>query len=136
MSPPASETALVLSHYQATPLLRARSAGAQHASASPDLGLSTVDVLLDDDGVRFPNGLTTAWADLQRIADELNACFLVSREDIAPIRVFSETTNWLRSLYPTTGAPTMLVSVIPMHRIQGPEPHADTLRKMQALKPL
>ena len=42
----------------------------------------------------------------------------------------------LRSLMPTTGAPTTLVSGFSMHRIKGTEPWADTQAKAQAIAPI
>ncbi len=128
---------IVLSYVQAEPLLRARREGRPSATASPDLGLSTVEVALDEDGARFPGGATVGWRDLERIARSETKCFLV--EGDAPprdIQVFSETTNWLRSLMPTRAAPTMLVSGTPMHRIRGTDPWQDTLTKVKALAPV
>ena len=59
-------------------------------------------------------------------------------EDDAPrkIQVFSEATNRLYSLMPTEGAPTMLVSGIPMHRIKGTDPYRDTLQKIKTITPI
>jgi predicted methyltransferase len=37
---------------------------------------------------------------------------------------------------PTQGAPTMLISGIPMHRFKGIDPHEDTLRKIKAIAPI
>ena len=37
---------------------------------------------------------------------------------------------------PTAGAPTILISGIPMHRIKGIDPHQDTLQKIGTIKPL
>jgi predicted methyltransferase len=126
---------VVLSRYQAAPLLVARSATAS-TSASPDLGLTQVPVVLDATGVRFPSDVRVAWEDLRRIGASENGCFRVTVDGVDEIRVFSETTNWVRSLMPTPGAPTMLVSGIPMHRVSGIDPYADTLRKIATIKPL
>ncbi len=128
---------IVVSYVQAEPLLKARREGRYSAATSPDLGLSTVEVVLDEDGVRFPDGTVVAWQDLERIARSETKCFLI--EGDAPprdIQVFSETTNWLRSLMPTRAAPTMLVSGTPMHRIKGTDPWRDTLTKIKALAPV
>src|SRR5688572_8974819 len=121
---------IVLSRYQAAPLLAA-GAGGGTASTSPDLSLTHVAVVLDDTGVRFPDGTVVTWDDLREIADSENGCFRVDCDGIDENRVYSETTNWVRSLMPTAGAPTMLVSGIPMHRISGIDPYADTLRKIK-----
>ena len=132
------EAPLVLSHFQAAPLLAARAAGQAHAVTSPDLGLSTVEVALEPEGVRFPGGEMVTWAELERVRKAENQCFAVERggREVRPVRVFSETTNWLRSLMPTAGAPTMLVSGFPMHRIKGVDPWEDTLRKVAAAGPI
>lgn len=127
---------IVLSHYQAAPLLRARASGQPTATTSLDLGRTQVEVALTSDGILLPTGATLAWSALQRISDAASKCFLVEQADVREIQVFSTSTNWLRSLYPTSGAPTMLVSGIPMHRIKHTDPHADTLTKLAALAPV
>lgn len=129
------EPALVLSHYQARPLLAARAAGATSATSSPDLGLTVVDVGLRDEGVLFPD-ITVDWRVLAEIATSENACYLVTMDVAEPIRVYSEATGWVRGLMPTAGAPTTLVSGITMHRIQGIDPWHDTERKIRAAAPL
>jgi len=48
-------------------LLTARRAGVAAASASPDLGPSTVDVELTVDGVVFPDGQRLMWRDVEEI---------------------------------------------------------------------
>jgi predicted methyltransferase len=131
-----AERGIVLSHVQARPLLDARAAGVEEVSVSPDLGLSGVRVGVQPAGVRFPTGELVSWEDVTAIAEAENACFRVTGHSIREIRVFSETTNWVRSLMPTSGAPTMLVSGIPMHRIQGIDPYQDTLRKIRTVGPL
>lgn len=131
-----SEYPIVLSHHQATALLRARDAGATTAAVSPDLGLTTVTVTLTAEGARFPSGVLARWADLSRIAADRNACYTVTIDGCEPIRVYSETTGWVRGLMPTEGAPTALVSGITMHRIQGIDPWEDTLRKIKAVSPV
>lgn len=128
--------AIVLSHVQIAPLLAARKIGQALATTSADLGLTQIDVALADDGVRFPDGDTLAWDDAAMIADEENQCFMLRDGTIEAIRFFSEQTHWVRTLFPTAGAPTMLVSGISMHRIKGIEPHQDTLRKVKTIAPL
>src|SRR2546423_4787457 len=111
---------VALSHSQAAPLLAARRAGLPVARVSPDLGRSTVEATIEPAGVRFPGGPLLTWDDVERISRSDAKCFLLERADEAghgdgayalrEIRAFSERTNWLRSLMPTAGAPTMLVS--------------------------
>ena len=127
---------IVVSYVQIAPLLRQRQTGQTTAEMSPDLGLTTVAVALVVEGARFPDDELLSWADAETIAAEENKCFVLRNGAIDEIRVFSEHTNWVRSLMPTTGAPTMLVSGTPMHRIKGIEPHADTLRKIKTIGPM
>ena len=127
---------IVLSHFQAAPLLEARRLGRETAAVSPDLGLSTVEAALTEEGVRFPGGCVLDWADVERIARAPNKCFRVEGGAAHEIQVFSERTNWLRSLMPTEGAPTMLVSGIAMHRIKGTDPMRDSESKIAAIAPV
>lgn len=131
----APDRCVVLSRYQAAPLLALRGA-AERADVSPDLGITTVAVRVTDAGVVFSDGEIVVWGDLGRIAASENGCFRVEPGGIDDIRVFSEATGWVRSLMPTAGAPTMLVSGIPMHRIKGIDPLADTARKIAAIAPI
>ncbi len=131
--PPAS---VVLSHYQARPLLDARRQGRSELEISPDLGRSTVAVRLDAAGVAFPGGGRLPWAEVERIAASETKCFLVEDGAATEIQAFSEATGWVRTLYPTAGAPTMLVSGLPMHRIKDTDPYRDTLNKVRTIAPL
>ncbi len=127
---------IVLSHYQARPLLEARRQGHDTAQASPDLGLTTVAVQLAPDGIVFPTGEHVIWADVEHITATENQCFLIEADGIRSIQVFSEATNWARSLYATPTAPTTLVAGFSMHRIQGTDPLRDTLAKIAAIAPI
>lgn len=127
---------IVLSHYQTKPLLAARRAGQQSTSISPDLGLTSVEVALGADGIMFPSGEHVTWEDVTRIREIENQCFVVEDDGVRSIQVFSETTNWLRSLMATTGSPTMLVAGFPMHRIKATDPWKDTLAKVGAAAPI
>jgi predicted methyltransferase len=127
---------IVLSHFQAAPLLSARRAGWRSATTSLDLGRSTTRVTLSQDGVAFPDGQQLPWAAVSKIAGTENQCFTVEDGAARAIQVFSETTNWARSLYPTEGAPSTLVAGFPMHRVKDIDPLDDTRRKIGALTPV
>lgn len=127
---------VVLSHVQIEPLLRARKAGGASATTSADLGRTETLVTLDAEGILYPVGERLRWDDAARIVKNASVCFTLSGGEIADIRVFSPTTNWVRSLYPTLSAPTMLVSGVPMHRIKDTDPWRDTLAKVKTLAPM
>jgi predicted methyltransferase len=127
---------IVLSHFQVEALLAARRAGRRSASVSLDLELTTADVTLEDNGVRFPDGQPLAWQDLETIRASERGCFLIEKSMPRKIQFFSEQTNQLYSLMPTERAPTMLVSGISMHRFKSTDPHADTLEKIKAIAPI
>lgn len=127
---------VILSYVQVAPLLAAHKAGAAMATTSPDLGRSTVDAMLDAAGAAFPSGVRLSWEDAAKIARSETRCYLVETDGIRAAQVFSEVTNWQRSLMPTHSAPTTLVAGFPMHRIKDTDPYQDTLKKVAALAPL
>jgi len=132
----------VLSHYQAKELLAARAAGKSSCEVSADLGLTRQAVSLGPDGVGFSGGeggkeqCCLDWEAVAAVAEDENGCYVIRAGEASKIYFFSEVTGRSLSLYPTTGAPTMLVSGIPMHRIKDTDPHKDTLEKIRAVKPV
>lgn len=129
-------TPIVLSHFQTRPLLDAWKVGERSAEISLDLGLTTCEVLVEPEGVRFPDGEALEWGVIEEISASENSCFVVRAGEACKAQVFSELTNQLFSLMPTQRAPTMLVSGIPMHRIKGTDPYRDTLEKIKTIKPV
>ena len=127
---------IVLSHFQAVPLLRARQEGRPAATISLDLGLSRSEVRLEAERVFLTEGVWLPWEAVEEIARHETACFAVQAGRAERIQRFSEFLNRSYSLMPTAGAPTLLVSGIPMHRIRGTDPHRDTLSKIRAVAPL
>ena len=127
---------IVLSYIQADSLLQARKAGQNAAAVSLDLGLTTAEVAIEAADVRLPDGQRLAWEDVEAVSEARRGCFAV--QDNAPhkIQVFSEATNRLCSLMPTSGAPTMLLSGISMHRIKGVDPQRDTRQKVKTIAPV
>lgn len=123
---------IVLSHYQTHLLMQARDAGQHTASLSLDLNLTQSSVLLHGQGVQLPDGQLLAWAVIEDIAGNENSCFLIREDTATKIQSFSEDTQRYYSLYPTSLAPTMLLSGLPMHRIKDIDPHHDTLLKIKA----
>lgn len=127
---------IVLSYVQVEPLLAARQAGATRAILSPDLGLTTVEITIEDTGARFPTGEELRWDEATRITRARNQCFALSTAGAREIAIFSARTHWVRSLMPTASAPTMLVSGIPMHRIKDTDPWRHSQAKIRALAPI
>ena len=123
-----------LSRFEAQRILGAR--GLASVRVSLDLGMKKADVALGPDGVSFEEGRVTTWTDLEKIVEAERKCFLLNDGTFEEIRLFSEHTGWVRSLCPTSGAPTMLVSGIPMHRIKRTEPWADTRAKLETVAPV
>jgi predicted methyltransferase len=124
---------IALSRLTVTPILGLISG---EALASLDLGLSGVTVEVADHNVAFPDGTIVDRKTLEKIAKSERGCFEIIDGNAVAIQQFSETTGYLRSLAATKGAPTMLVSGIPMHRIKNTDPIEDTKNKIAALGPI
>jgi predicted methyltransferase len=128
--------AIILSHFQAKILLSAKDKGLEITPITLDLGLSNDQVELDAIGVHLTNNQVLGWEELRTIADSPSSCFAIDNGEVTAVQFYSDTTDRLYSLYPTQGAPSMLVSGIPMHRIKNTDPHQDTLEKIRTIKPL
>lgn len=127
---------IVLSHYQTRRLLDARQAQVETVRISLDLNLTESEVHIDADGCMLSSETHMRWGEIERITQSENKCYLVHADaSIEEIRVFSEDTNWVRSLFPTIGAPTTLVAGLTMHRIVGTDPITDTMEKIKAARP-
>ncbi len=127
---------IILSHYQAQLLLDARAKGKAIVQVSLDLGLSVEQVRLDEAGAQLKVGEELSWDEAESIASSLSSCYVIENGVKTAIQFYSEATERLYSLYPTAGAPSMLVSGIPMHRIKDTDPHQDTLEKVRSIKPV
>lgn len=126
----------MLSHFQVEPILAAQSAGQRMITCSLDLGLTMSEVMLQPDRVILPDGQSVSWAVLALIAGDEVGCYTIEDNTPRKIQFFSEQSNCLYSLMPTSAAPTMLISGIPMHRIKDTDPHQDTLTKIRAAAPI
>jgi predicted methyltransferase len=127
---------VVLSHFQAKIALKARGMGMNTVTLSLDLGISATQLPLDARGILLKDDMVLNWEEVEQIAKSTSGCFMMETGSLQAIQFFSELTGRVYSLYPTPGAPTMLVSGIPMHRIKGTDPFQDTLDKVQAIKPV
>jgi predicted methyltransferase len=126
----------ILSHLQTTPLLKARQQGAKSVAISPDLGLTTVEVVLTASGVCFPEDAVLSWAGVEQIDADRNGCYRVVGTQPVPIRGYSEVLGRSHSLYPTQSAPAMIIAGFPMHRIKGTDPLRACLLMVRAIAPV
>jgi predicted methyltransferase len=126
----------VLSYIQVRPILQARRAGQTTIVTSLDLGLTTAEITLHHNHIALPDGQRLTWDQLETIVENELACYLVLGGEIEKIQFFSEYQNRFYSLMPTEGAPTMLISGIPMHRIKDTDPYRDTLSKIKTIAPI
>ena len=127
---------IILSHFQAQALLNAKNRGLEITQISLDLGINSIQVMLEPLGVQLITGEVLSWEGVKSIADSQSSCFVIENGEAAAIQFYSEATERLYSLYPTSGAPSMLISGIPMHRIKETDPHQDTLEKIRTIKPV
>ena len=130
------ETAWVLSALHVEPLIRAGKAGQATATTSLDLGLSRVEVELDEGGAVLPGGERLAWEELAAIAANPSACFAIEDGAAAKIQRYSEVRNRINVLLPTSRAPTVLISGVQMHRVRDVDPWQDTESKIRTIAPV
>jgi predicted methyltransferase len=127
----------VLAAPQARAILAAHAAGAATVAVSLDLGLTTDVVAIEPTRAVLPNGWWLDPEQLAEIADHEAACYAIRAPGKAErIECFSEALSRHYSLYPTAGAPTILIAGFSMHRIKGTDPWRDTLAKVHAAAPL
>ncbi|RME84426.1 MAG: methyltransferase domain-containing protein, partial [Caldilineae bacterium] len=129
------EPLFVLSAFQIRGVRQAYRRGRTHVPLSLDLGLGHARVELTEAGIILPNGWLLSWEDVGRIEKRHRVCFRLTEHGAEKIQAFSEEFGRAYSLMPTEGAPTLLISGIPMHRIKETDPMEDTRRKIAAAKP-
>lgn len=123
----------LLSSFQAKPLLMARAKGKQSAPSSIDLGYSKATAVLGEEGVTYEEHPVIPWHTIEYLAEQERKVYLVEGDEVEAVTLFSETTRWVRTLAATTGAPTVLVSGKPMHRMKNTDPWADTKAKIKTV---
>lgn len=133
-APPSSPWAL--SHFQLEPLWQARSAGADCAEVSLDLGQTRALVAVTGAGVVLPNAVTLTWSALEEVKDQTNICFSITPEGLTPIRAFSEDSQRTFQLMPTLHAPAMLMAGFTMHRFRDVSPAEGAALMVRTLSPL
>lgn len=124
---------IVLSRFTIDQILNTATGSAQ---SSVDLGITGCSVDVNNGTATFPDGTAVGSAALKKIAKSDRGCFEIIDGNPVAVQQFSETTGYMRSLAATKGAPTMLMSGIPMHRIKNTDPIEDTKNKIEALGPI
>lgn len=124
---------ILLSSFQAIPLLAAHLKGKPSVRTTIDLGYSKTTATLNEEGVQFDGFATVPWHTLEYLAGQERKVYFVEGDEVEAITLFSETTRWVRTLAATTGAPTVLVSGKPMHRMKDTDPWADTKAKLKTI---
>ena len=127
-------TDVILSHFQATPILAAMARGERLIRASLDLGLTTIEIGLTEQEAILPIGPISKDV-LRDISESDVNCFVIEAGVAKKIQAYSKEFERHYSLMPTESAPTMLISGLPMHRIKNTNPHKDTLAKIRAADP-
>jgi predicted methyltransferase len=127
---------VVLSHLQARQLIEARKSGQSVVMVSMDLNLTESEIRLQPEYVLFPTGENLDWNSIEEISGNETACYYVENNAPKAIKGFSEFSGRFYGLMPTTSAPTMLISGIPMHRIKDTNPHQDIISKIKAITPV
>jgi len=127
---------LLLSSYQALALLAAKAKGKDKALSTADLGCSKAWPALSEEGVTFEGYAEVPWHTVEFLARQEQKVFLVEGDMVEAVNVFSETTRWVRSLAATKGAPTVLVSGKPMHRMKDFDPWEASKASVKALGPV
>jgi predicted methyltransferase len=117
-------------------LIEARKNNQSLVMLSLDLNLTESEVGLQPESVLFPGSENLSWKSIEEISENEVACYFLDGNVAKPIKGFSEFSGRVYGLMPTTSAPTMLVSGIPMHRIKDTNPHQDTLNKIKAVAPI
>jgi predicted methyltransferase len=126
----------IISHFQAKPLFKARQNGLSSISLSLNLGISTQELPLNEEGLMMPDGSTLTWENISAVSENENACYVVEDGRVEKVQFFSETLNRVYTLYPTPKAPTMLISGIPMHRIKDISPEQSSREMVNCIAPL
>lgn len=100
------------------------------SSVSLDLGLSRVDVLVEEGHARLPDGSVVGFSDLERIRGRGDAVFFPGDGGLFQVAL---SDGHFYKLVPTEGAPTLEIDGIRMHRTKGTTPEVDAREKVEAL---
>jgi len=127
---------ILLTRPAARAIQEAVAAGAASATTSLDLGRSEIEVPLDDDRVRLPDGQTLSAVALDEVVENPESAYTVLDDELEKVTWFSRETNKVYTLRATEGWPALEISGILMHRIKGTDPKADAESKIASIAPI
>jgi hypothetical protein len=127
---------MVLSHFQTSTMLSAFSEGKRSVVSSTDLGMTSAEIRLSDQGISFNDGTVLSWGIVSQINENENHCFIIENNGAMPIRGFSERSGWSFALFPTESAPALFAAGFPMHRVKNIAPLAAAQLMVETLAPV
>lgn len=97
---------------------------------SLDLGLSKTTVTLEGDSVVLPDGNRVGLGSLRGILKRPNTVFILLDSGLHPVAL---SDGHYYKLVPTSGAPTLEIDGVRMHRTKGTTPEVDAREKVKVL---
>ncbi|MFB0543778.1 MAG: methyltransferase domain-containing protein [Candidatus Bathyarchaeia archaeon] len=97
---------------------------------SLDLGLSETIITLEGDLAFFPDGSRVSLESLGETLEHPNTVFILLDSEPHPVAL---SDGHYYKLVPTSGAPTLEIDGVRMHRTKGTTPEADAREKVRAL---
>ena len=101
-----------------------------YSRVSLDLGLSKVQVELEEDRVLLPNGSTVNASDLNKVAERKDSVFFPEGDELYMVAI---SDSHFYKLVPTDRAPTLEIDGIRMHRTKEITPDIDAREKINVL---
>ena len=95
---------------------------------SLDLGLTTSEIFASPEGIVLPTGLSISRDELEEMARKRKRIFSLLPDGAEPVEIVGEHYY---KLTPTTGAPTLEIDGVQMHRTGIVEPFEDSRQKVE-----
>lgn len=95
---------------------------------SLDLNLSNVEAVISGEGLLLPGGILVERSILEEIARKKKRIYALKDDGAEPVEISGEGYY---KLSPTTGAPTLEINGIQMHRTSGIDPFEDSRQKTE-----
>jgi predicted methyltransferase len=117
-------------------MLSAFAEGKKAVVSSIDLGMTAVEITLQENGVLLPDGTNLSWDSIRQIQGNESACFALDNNTAGPIKGYSQRSGRSFSLLPTESAPAMIIAGFPMHRVKNTTPLAAAGLMIETLAPV